>query len=73
MIEIKKIMTGVFFVSVNGIDTPYSIKIASHPSCGKGKSFYDVFKGAERINHPMIKLNLYKAKQKVMAEILKNS
>ena len=73
MIEIKKIMTGVFNVYVNGADTPYSIKIASHPSCGKGKAFYDLFKGAERINHPMIKLSLYKAKEKVIAEVLKNS
>ena len=66
-------MTGFFNVYVNGLESEYGIKIASHPSCGKGKAFYDVFKGAERINHPMIKLNLYKAKQKVIAEILKNS
>lgn len=73
MIEIKKIWTGFFKVYVDGIDSVYSIKIASHPSCGKGKSFYDIFKGAERINHPMIKLSLYKAKEKIIAEILKNS
>ena len=72
MIEIKKLQTGFFKVYVDGSDSEYSIKIASHPSCGKGKAFYDVFKGAERINHPMIKLNLYKAKEKVTAEVLKS-
>jgi hypothetical protein len=73
MIEIKKIMTGVFKAYVNGIDTPYSIRLANGFGGGSGKVFYDVYKGTERLNQPMIRLSLHSAKQKVMAEILKNS
>lgn len=73
MIEIKKLMTGVFKAYVNGIDTPYNIRLANGFGGGSGKVFYDVYKGTERLNNPIVKLTLYSAKQKVMAEILKNS
>ena len=73
MIEIKKLCTGFFKVYVDGVDSVYTIRIANGFGGGAGKAFYDVFKGTERINHPTIRLTLYKAKEKAIAEVLKNS
>ena len=71
MIQIKKLDTGFFRVYVDDVESQYTIQLASAYGCGSGKVFYDVFKNTERINHPMIKLSLHKAKQKAIAEILK--
>lgn len=73
MIEIKKLQAGVFKVYVDGVDSTYTIRLANGFGGGAGKAFYDVYKATERINNPIIKLNLYKAKEKATAEVLKNS
>jgi hypothetical protein len=75
MIEFKKIDTGYFRVYVDGVETEYDIRIASHPSNGRGKAFYDAYKGAKRLNDitPSFKLslNLNKAKDLITKEINK--
>jgi hypothetical protein len=73
MIQFKKLHTGIFKAYINDADTEYKIIIANAYGCGRGKAYYDVYKGEDRVNNPMIRLNLYSAKQRVIAEILKNS
>ena len=73
MIEIKKMFPGFFRAYVDGVDSAYTIRLANALGGGSGKAYYDVYKDNQRINDLFIKLNLYKAKQKVIAEILKNS
>jgi hypothetical protein len=73
MIEIKKIGSGFFTAYVNGTDAGYTIILANGYGCGKGGYYYNIYKGDKRLNNPMIRLSLHSAKQKVMADILKNS
>jgi hypothetical protein len=68
MLEIKKEDLGYFVSYFNGQKTEYTIKIASHFSGTKGKSFYDVYKGSKRLNLPIIVLNIHRAKKFLIKE-----
>jgi hypothetical protein len=71
MIEIKKLCTGFFKVYVDGVDSVYTIRIANGFGGGAGKAFYDVYKETNRVNLPMVKLSLAKAKELVAKELSK--